>query len=151
MPTVSVDLSMSTVQGPNAAWVHLFYSLRLKLSSDQAKANMKATIFFDVCHLLPTAREGNVFYWRLSVILFTVSLMAIRSLLILVTARSVRILLECFLVPSSFLLVFLKSFSLSLLLSLGVNRSLEFIATNSAEPNRTNDFTLLTKSFKILC
>ena len=75
--------------------------------------------------------------------------MAIRSLLILVTARSVRILLECFLVPSSFLLVFL-SFSLSLLLSLDVNRSLEFIATNSAEPNRTNDFTLLTKLFKIL-
>ena len=33
-----------------------------------------------------------------SVILSTIGLMAIRSLLILVTARSVRILLECFLV-----------------------------------------------------
>ena len=45
--------------------------------------------------LLLTAREGNK---RLSVILFTIGIMASRSLLILVMAWSVCILLECFLV-----------------------------------------------------
>ena len=44
---------------------------------------------------LPTAREGNVFT---GVCLSTVSLMTTWPLLILVTARSVHILLECFLV-----------------------------------------------------
>ena len=38
-------------------------------------------------------------FLQASVILSTIGLMATRSLLILVTARSVRILLECFLVP----------------------------------------------------
>ena len=47
-----------------------------------------------VQNLLPTAREGNVFT---GVCLSTIGLVATRSLLILVTARSVRILLECFL------------------------------------------------------
>ena len=45
--------------------------------------------------LLPTAREGNVFT---GVCLSTIGHMATRSLAILVTARSVRILLVCFLV-----------------------------------------------------
>ena len=45
--------------------------------------------------LLPTARKGNK---RLSVILFTIGLMASRSLLILVMAWSVCILMERFLV-----------------------------------------------------
>ena len=44
---------------------------------------------------LPTTREGNVFT---GVCLSTISLMATSSLLGLVTAQSVRILLECFLV-----------------------------------------------------
>ena len=48
--------------------------------------------------LLPTAREGNVFT---DVCLSTIGLIATRSLLVLVTARSVCILLECFLVPIS--------------------------------------------------
>ena len=43
---------------------------------------------------LPTAREGNVFTL---VCLSTIGLLAIRSLVILVMARSVRVLLECFL------------------------------------------------------
>ena len=46
-------------------------------------------------HLLPTAREGNVFT---GVCLSTIGLMDTGSLLGLVMARSVRILLECFLV-----------------------------------------------------
>ena len=45
--------------------------------------------------LLPTAREGNIFT---GVCLSTIGVMATRSPLILVTARSVLILLECFLV-----------------------------------------------------
>ena len=45
--------------------------------------------------LLPTARKGNVFT---VVCLSTIGLMDTDSLLGLVTARSVRILLECFLV-----------------------------------------------------
>ena len=40
----------------------------------------------------------KVMFSHASVILFTIGLMATLSLLILVTARSVRILLECFLV-----------------------------------------------------
>ena len=47
--------------------------------------------------LLPTAREGNVFT---GVCLSTIGLMDTGSLLGLVTARSVCILLECFLVKS---------------------------------------------------
>ena len=39
---------------------------------------------------------------QVSVILSTIGLMAIQSLLILITARSVRILLECFLVQFFF-------------------------------------------------
>ena len=42
--------------------------------------------------------QGKVMFSQASVILSTIGLMATRSLLILVTARSVRILLECFLV-----------------------------------------------------
>ena len=49
---------------------------------------------------LLSARKDNVFTGGL----FTIGLMATRSLLILVTARLVRILLECFLV-GSFLIV----------------------------------------------
>ena len=45
--------------------------------------------------LLPTAREGYVFT---GVCLSTIGIVATRSLLDLVTARSVRILLECCLV-----------------------------------------------------
>ena len=52
--------------------------------------------------LLPTAREGNV---STGACLSTIGLMATQSLLILVTARSVCVLLKCFLVaikkPSS--------------------------------------------------
>ena len=44
---------------------------------------------------LPTAREGNVFT---DVCLSTIGLVATHSLFDLVTARSVRILLECCLV-----------------------------------------------------
>ena len=47
-------------------------------------------------HFLPTAREGM--FLKVSVILSVIGLMATRSLLTLVTERSVRILLECFLV-----------------------------------------------------
>ena len=47
--------------------------------------------------LLPTARGGNVFT---GVCLSTIGLMTTRSLPVLVAARSVRILLECFLVLS---------------------------------------------------
>ena len=46
---------------------------------------------------LPTAREGNVFT---GVCLSTIGLMDTGSVLGLVTARSVRILLECFLVET---------------------------------------------------
>ena len=49
--------------------------------------------------LLPTAREGKVFT---AVCLSTISLMDTGSLLGLVTVRSVRILLECFLVYDHF-------------------------------------------------
>ena len=48
---------------------------------------------------LPTEREGDVFT---SVCLFTISLKDAGSLLGLVAARSVRILLECFLVSNGF-------------------------------------------------
>ena len=42
--------------------------------------------------------QGKVMFSQASVILSTIDLMATRSLLILATARSVSILLECFLV-----------------------------------------------------
>ena len=44
------------------------------------------------------ALQGKVMFSKTSVILSTIGLKATRSLLILVTARSLRILLECFLV-----------------------------------------------------
>ena len=49
--------------------------------------------------LLPTMKEGNVFT---GVCLSTIGPMATRSLLILVMARSVRVLLECILVSNGF-------------------------------------------------
>ena len=51
-------------------------------------------------HSLPIAREGNVFT---GVCLSTIGLMDTGSLLDLVMPRSVRILLECFLVQFYFL------------------------------------------------
>ena len=57
----------------------------------------KAIMGFDIEQVvyLPTAREGNVFT---GVCLSTIRLMDTGLLLDLVTARSVRILLKCFLV-----------------------------------------------------
>ena len=46
--------------------------------------------------------QGKVMFSEASVILSTIGLMATRSLLILVTAQSIRILLECFLVTTLF-------------------------------------------------
>ena len=54
----------------------------------------------DLLTSLPTAREGNVFRDVCQSFCSQSALMATRSLLKLVTARSVRILLECFLVLS---------------------------------------------------
>ena len=49
--------------------------------------------------LVTDHKARQCFHRRLSVILFTIGLMATQSLIILVTAPSVCILLECFLVP----------------------------------------------------
>ena len=60
--------------------------------------------------------QGNVMFSRASVILFTIAFMDTRSLLILVgysvttTVGSVRILLECFLVATLFIYLFIFFF-----------------------------------------
>ena len=53
---------------------------------------------FGVTRLVYYRPQGKVMFSQASVILSTIGLMDTRSLLILVTARSVCILLECFLV-----------------------------------------------------
>ena len=57
----------------------------------ERKNNSRISLFI-------TDPQGKVMFSEACVILFTIGLMATWSLLILVTVRSVRILLECFLV-----------------------------------------------------
>ena len=61
--------------------------------------NINRKIDESVTRFLPIGREGNVFT---GVCLSTIGLMDTGSLLGLVAARSVRILLECFLVGINF-------------------------------------------------
>ena len=69
-------------------------SFTLSVSVCQSVTDPGDIHFMPVLYYRP---QGTVTFSEACVILFTISLMASRSLLILLTARLVRILLECFL------------------------------------------------------
>ena len=74
-----------------------------------ANVCLSMALHFDLSYYRP---QGKVMFSQVSVILSTIGLMPTRSLLVLVTVRSIRILLECF-------LVLLESFTQSRRMSKG--------------------------------